>query len=146
MSVSSLRLLGRTVARLLPLAVAATTLPACMRTITPDEIAQRGTKPYPGKSPAQVMKASVVALKTLGFDVVAADGGKVKTAPKTIQVTAVGGAYSASSYEDALAWTLANRDSELDLLCLSGRGDKDLAEALRNLNFVSEHGASEGSA
>ncbi len=46
----------------------------------------------------------------------------------------------------ALAWTLANRDSELDLLCLSGRGDKDLAEALRKLNFVSEHGASEGSA
>jgi tryptophan synthase beta chain len=46
----------------------------------------------------------------------------------------------------ALAWTLANRDSELDLVCLSGRGDKDLAEALRKLNFVSEHGASEGSA
>ena len=33
----------------------------------------------------------------------------------------------------ALAWTLANRDSELDLVCLSGRGDKDLAEALRKL-------------
>ncbi len=46
----------------------------------------------------------------------------------------------------ALAWTLANRDSELDLLCLSGRGDKDLAEALRKLHFVSEHGAAEGSA
>jgi tryptophan synthase beta chain len=46
----------------------------------------------------------------------------------------------------ALAWTLANRDSELDLVCLSGRGDKDLAEALGKLNFVSEHGASEGSA
>ncbi|MDE3129575.1 MAG: tryptophan synthase subunit beta [Acidobacteriota bacterium] len=45
----------------------------------------------------------------------------------------------------ALAWTLANTDSELDLLCLSGRGDKDLAEALRKLNFVSEHGTSGGS-
>jgi tryptophan synthase beta chain len=33
----------------------------------------------------------------------------------------------------AIAWALANRPSELDLICLSGRGDKDLAEALANL-------------
>ena len=39
----------------------------------------------------------------------------------------------------ALAWTLANPDSELDLVCLSGRGDKDLAEALRKLGHQSEH-------
>jgi tryptophan synthase beta chain len=30
----------------------------------------------------------------------------------------------------ALAWVLAQEDDELDLLCLSGRGDKDLAEVL----------------
>jgi len=30
----------------------------------------------------------------------------------------------------ALAWALANGPSELDLVCLSGRGDKDLAEVL----------------
>lgn len=30
----------------------------------------------------------------------------------------------------ALAWTLAEPDGELDLVCLSGRGDKDLAEVL----------------
>ena len=30
----------------------------------------------------------------------------------------------------ALAWTVANGPSELDLVCLSGRGDKDLEEAL----------------
>jgi tryptophan synthase beta chain len=30
----------------------------------------------------------------------------------------------------ALAWTLAHSDGELDLVCLSGRGDKDLAEVL----------------
>jgi tryptophan synthase beta chain len=30
----------------------------------------------------------------------------------------------------ALAWTLARADGELDLVCLSGRGDKDLAEVL----------------
>ena len=33
----------------------------------------------------------------------------------------------------ALAWALANGPSELDLVCLSGRGDKDLAEALELL-------------
>ena len=30
----------------------------------------------------------------------------------------------------ALAWVLAQTDGELDLVCLSGRGDKDLAEVL----------------
>ncbi|MGA9856811.1 MAG: tryptophan synthase subunit beta [Solirubrobacteraceae bacterium] len=33
----------------------------------------------------------------------------------------------------AIAWALANPDSKLDLICLSGRGDKDLAEALQAL-------------
>ena len=33
----------------------------------------------------------------------------------------------------ALAWAIANGPSELDLICLSGRGDKDLAEALDHL-------------
>ncbi|HET9093438.1 MAG TPA: tryptophan synthase subunit beta [Solirubrobacteraceae bacterium] len=39
----------------------------------------------------------------------------------------------------AFAWMMANPDSELDLLCLSGRGDKDLAEALDQLGLRSEH-------
>jgi tryptophan synthase beta chain len=34
----------------------------------------------------------------------------------------------------ALAWTLANPGGDLDLVCLSGRGDKDLAEALERLD------------
>jgi tryptophan synthase beta chain len=34
----------------------------------------------------------------------------------------------------AIAWTLANGGSELDLVCLSGRGDKDLAEVIRRLD------------
>jgi tryptophan synthase beta chain len=33
----------------------------------------------------------------------------------------------------AIAWVLANPGSALDLVCLSGRGDKDLAEALAQL-------------
>jgi hypothetical protein len=32
-----------------------------------------------------------------------------------------------------VAWVLAAGPSELDLICLSGRGDKDLAEALSAL-------------
>jgi len=42
----------------------------------------------------------------------------------------------------AIAWTLANGGSELDLVCLSGRGDKDLAEVIRRLDL--ERGAAEG--
>jgi tryptophan synthase beta chain len=34
----------------------------------------------------------------------------------------------------AIAWLLADRASSLDLVCLSGRGDKDLAEALEALS------------
>ena len=34
----------------------------------------------------------------------------------------------------ALAWVLSGPPSELDLVCLSGRGDKDLEEALELLN------------
>ncbi|HEX4804473.1 MAG TPA: tryptophan synthase subunit beta, partial [Conexibacter sp.] len=37
----------------------------------------------------------------------------------------------------AIAWTLANGGgSDLDLVCLSGRGDKDLAEVIRRLDGV----------
>jgi len=34
----------------------------------------------------------------------------------------------------AIAWAMSNGPSELDLVCLSGRGDKDLAEALSHLS------------
>jgi tryptophan synthase beta chain len=34
----------------------------------------------------------------------------------------------------AIAWAMANPDSELDLICLSGRGDKDLVEVLEKLS------------
>ncbi|HYZ80970.1 MAG TPA: pyridoxal-phosphate dependent enzyme, partial [Solirubrobacteraceae bacterium] len=43
----------------------------------------------------------------------------------------------------AIAWTLANPESELDVICLSGRGDKDLAEALEALEALQALGAPE---
>jgi tryptophan synthase beta chain len=46
------------------------------------------------------------------------------------EVTRLEGIIPALETAHALAWTLAQRDGELDLLCLSGRGDKDLAEVL----------------
>ncbi|HST54825.1 MAG TPA: tryptophan synthase subunit beta [Solirubrobacteraceae bacterium] len=46
------------------------------------------------------------------------------------QVTRLEGIIPALETAHALAWTLAQSDGELDLVCLSGRGDKDLAEVL----------------
>jgi tryptophan synthase beta chain len=43
----------------------------------------------------------------------------------------------------AIAWAMANGPSELDLICLSGRGDKDLAEAVE-LTSASSIGSSAG--
>jgi tryptophan synthase beta chain len=46
------------------------------------------------------------------------------------EVTRLEGIIPALETAHALAWTLAQPDGELDLVCLSGRGDKDLAEVL----------------
>ncbi len=46
------------------------------------------------------------------------------------EVSRLEGIIPALESAHALAWTLAQSDGELDLVCLSGRGDKDLAEVL----------------
>jgi tryptophan synthase beta chain len=46
------------------------------------------------------------------------------------EVTRLEGIIPALETAHALAWVLARGDGELDLVCLSGRGDKDLAEVL----------------
>jgi tryptophan synthase beta chain len=46
------------------------------------------------------------------------------------QVTQLEGIIPALEASHALAWVLANPGGELDLVCLSGRGDKDLAEVI----------------
>lgn len=46
------------------------------------------------------------------------------------EVTRLEGIIPALETAHALAWTLAQDEGELDLVCLSGRGDKDLAEVL----------------
>jgi tryptophan synthase beta chain len=46
------------------------------------------------------------------------------------EVTRLEGILPALETAHALAWVLAQSEGELDLICLSGRGDKDLAEVL----------------
>ncbi|HEV2998676.1 MAG TPA: tryptophan synthase subunit beta, partial [Solirubrobacteraceae bacterium] len=46
------------------------------------------------------------------------------------EVTRLEGIIPALESAHALAWTLAQEEGDLDLVCLSGRGDKDLAEVL----------------
>jgi tryptophan synthase beta chain len=46
------------------------------------------------------------------------------------EVTRLEGIIPALETAHALAWVLAQRDGGIDLVCLSGRGDKDLAEVL----------------
>ncbi|MGN6373739.1 MAG: tryptophan synthase subunit beta [Solirubrobacteraceae bacterium] len=46
------------------------------------------------------------------------------------EVSRLEGIIPALETAHALAWTLRQSDGELDLVCLSGRGDKDLAEVL----------------
>jgi tryptophan synthase beta chain len=48
------------------------------------------------------------------------------------QVARLEGIIPALETAHALAWVLAQADGELDLVCLSGRGDKDLAEVLHS--------------
>ena len=46
------------------------------------------------------------------------------------ELTRLEGIIPALETAHALAWVLARPDGELDLVCLSGRGDKDLATVL----------------
>ena len=50
-----------------------------------------------------------------------------------VRVARLEGIIPALESSHAIAWTLANPGGEMDLVCLSGRGDKDLAEALERL-------------
>jgi hypothetical protein len=82
------------------------TFVACARTLTPEQVSELGKKSYPTHAPEAVMKASVTALRTLGFEIVVAEGGQVKTAPKPVMVTASGGGGVAYAASNDIAWTL----------------------------------------
>lgn len=84
-------------------------LAACGRPVTPAELAAYQEHSYAGHSRDEVFKAAVVALKTLGYDVVSVDAasGRVKTAPKVVAVHAARtSAYTAVAASESVAWTL----------------------------------------
>lgn len=80
----------------------------CARSLTAADIQEHGTRRFAGHAQREVTGASIAALRTLGFDVAVADqnGGHVKSAPKLLQVYAVGGPYSATALRDELAWSI----------------------------------------
>ncbi len=82
---------------------------------------------YPGSGPEHAWlrdtgRASYVAIT---------DGEALQAFATTARLE---GIIPALESAHAIAWALANGPSELDLLCLSGRGDKDLAEAIALLD------------
>jgi tryptophan synthase beta chain len=82
---------------------------------------------YPGSGPEHAW------LRDQGrAQYVAIDDGQALAA--FAQLARLEGIIPALESSHALAWVMANPKSRLDLICLSGRGDKDLAEALERLS------------
>jgi hypothetical protein len=77
--------------------------------MTPAELDRYGTRTYAGTTRDQMMRATVGALKSLGYDVVSVDeaAGRVKTAPKLVVVNAAATSrYTAQGVESTMAWTV----------------------------------------
>lgn len=76
--------------------------------MTPADLARNETHAYPGKTKHQVFRATAVALKTLGYDVVVSNEatGHIKTAPQLITVVAYGSPGSAVAAGNSLAWNI----------------------------------------
>lgn len=84
-------------------------LGGCGRTVTPAELDGYETRSFDGYDKKQVLNATVVALRSLGYEVVAVDAasGRVKTAPKLVAVHAVRTSSStAVATGDSVAWTI----------------------------------------
>ena len=75
---------------------------------TAQQLIDRGTHCIAGVSAAQALDGSATALTTLGYTVTLknAEQGVVKTAPKTIMVSATGVGNSANATDDGIAWSI----------------------------------------
>jgi hypothetical protein len=81
----------------------------CGRPVTADELDRLEARSYQGRSRGEVLKATVTALRSLGYEVVSVDqaAGRVKTAPKIVVVHAARTSSStAIASGDAVAWTI----------------------------------------
>jgi hypothetical protein len=76
--------------------------------LTPAQMTERETRHYPGVDREKAIAAVATALDTLGYKVTVRmpEKGVVKTAPKTVSVSATSNGYTASATEDQLAWTI----------------------------------------
>jgi hypothetical protein len=82
---------------------------ACGRTVTPAELDAYESRSYAGYDKKQVLRATVTALRSLGYEVVAVDdkAGRVKTAPKLVVVHAARtSSTTAVAVGDSIAWTV----------------------------------------
>jgi hypothetical protein len=82
---------------------------ACFHAYTPQQLEHLGTHRLAGKSIAQAVEITAVALETLGYRVTVknTEQGIVKTAPRTTMTSASGGSNYANVTEDGLAWVIA---------------------------------------
>jgi hypothetical protein len=77
--------------------------------VTPAELRDYETRSFRGHGNAEVFKASLVALRSQGYQIVSVDpaGGRIKTGPKLVVVHAARtGAGTAIAAGDSVAWTL----------------------------------------
>jgi hypothetical protein len=80
---------------------------------TPGDLERLGTRSYRDRSPDDVTKAAVTALKLLGYDVVTTDP-RIRTAPKPVATTSYGTARgaggvahgSAQTFTEEVAWDI----------------------------------------
>jgi hypothetical protein len=84
-------------------------LTACGRTVTPAELQAYEDHSYDGQSKADVFRATIIALKSLGYEIVDADAarGHIKTAPKLMVVQAARtSSTTAMAVGSSVAWTI----------------------------------------
>jgi hypothetical protein len=76
--------------------------------LTPAELDRNENHSYPGRSRAQVYRATATALRSLGYEITLADdgAGRIKTAPKLITATAHGSGSGAVATENSVAWNI----------------------------------------
>ena len=83
-------------------------LAGCGRTVTPEELDHYESRSFAGDK-KQVYRATVTALRSLGYEVVASEetSGRVKTAPKIVNVQAAATSrYTAVAASNTIAWTI----------------------------------------
>ncbi|HEY4117166.1 MAG TPA: hypothetical protein VGM56_04900 [Byssovorax sp.] len=103
------------------LATSVAALPGCFAMVQPltaAEVAERGTRRFDGATREKTTEAIATSLTTLGYKVTVAspETGVVKTAPKTVFVSASAQGYGYSSTvaaeEDQIAWAIRVESTE----------------------------------